>query len=81
MLGLQEDYRLLAALEDELATRFSQLGLDDRQRSPLAARNQSILAHGFQPVAADVFSRLKQAALKLAEIDEGTLPVFPKLGA
>jgi CRISPR-associated protein (TIGR02710 family) len=78
-LGLQDDYRLLHALGDPLGAHFRQLGLDDRQRSPLAARNASILAHGFQPIGAKVCGQLDAAALALAGLEEGELPRFPKL--
>lgn len=80
MLGLQDDYRLLADLGDQLGRRFTELGLDERKRSPLVSRNHSILAHGFDPVGPAVFEKLKAATLSLAEIDERQLPVFPTLG-
>lgn len=80
-LGLQDAYRLLAALDDEVATRFQRLGLDDRKRSPLVARNESILAHGFRPVGEDAYEQLWQSSLELAQIDDPQtqLPNFPRL--
>lgn len=78
-LGLQDAYVLLAALGDELGLKFKQLQLDDRQRSPLTARNQSILAHGFERVSEKVFEQLWKAAATLSSADEAGLPSFPKL--
>ena len=77
-LGLQDAYALLDGLGDELGARFKQLQLHDRQRSPLTARNQSILAHGFERVSDKVFEQLWKAALQLAAIQEPDLPTFPR---
>ena len=77
-LGLQDAYALLDGLADELGARFKQLQLDDRQRSPLTARNQSILAHGFERVSEKVFEQLWKTALQLAAIQEADLPTFPR---
>ncbi len=78
-LGLQDAYALLAALGDKLGLNFKQLQLDDRQRSPLTARNQSILAHGFERASEKVFEQLWKAAAELSSADEASLPSFPKL--
>lgn len=78
-LGLQDAFALLHEFGDELGRQFMQLQLHDRQRSPLTARNQSILAHGFDRVSDKVFERLWDAATKLAGIQEDSLPSFPKL--
>ena len=77
-LGLQDAYALLRGRGDPAGERFFTLGLATEQ-SPLSARNQSILAHGFQPVGAKVTDALWQAALALSELAEDTLPVFPVL--
>jgi CRISPR-associated protein (TIGR02710 family) len=78
-LGLQDAYALLNALGDDLGTKFKQLQLDERQRSPLTARNQSILAHGFERVSDKVFDQLWRAALELAALHDSKLPTFPRL--
>ncbi len=78
-LGLQDAYDLLHSLGDDLGAKFKQLQLHDRQRSPLTARNQSILAHGFERVSDKVFEQLWTAALQLAQIQETDLPTFPRL--
>lgn len=79
-LALQDDYALLRALGDELGQRFYTSHLAERERSPLQARNRSILAHGFAPVSEKDFQNLWQAALSLAGIETSHLPAFPRLG-
>ena len=58
MLALKDAYALLTALGDDLGRRFGELELAHDQRSPLVARNQSILAHGFEPVGEIVYNQL-----------------------
>lgn len=79
LLGLQDAYVLLDELGDSAGKRFKDLGLQDPQRSPLMARNQSILAHGFQPIGANVFNQLWSAAVELGGFTETELPTFPRL--
>lgn len=79
LLGLQDAFLLLDALGDPVGNAFKELGLHDPQRSPLTARNQSILAHGFRPVGCAVFERLWTAAMQLGGFNEEDLPVFPRL--
>ncbi|HMQ17342.1 MAG TPA: TIGR02710 family CRISPR-associated CARF protein, partial [Phycisphaerae bacterium] len=71
MLGLQDAWRVLKEFGDELGRKFFALGLADEQRSPLVARNQSILAHGFQPVGQPVYGQLDAKLRSLASLDEG----------
>jgi CRISPR-associated protein (TIGR02710 family) len=78
-LGLRDAYLLLDALGDEAARTYKELKLDDRDRSPLKARNQSILAHGAQPVGKQVFDKLWSAAMTLGGFSESDLPTFPRL--
>ena len=80
-LGLQDAYALLAALGDPVGAKFTNSELRDPQRSPLTARNRSILAHGFERSSDKVFDRLWRAALDLAAIKAEDLPAFPRLGA
>jgi len=71
MLGLQDAYRVLKEFGDELGIAFfsSGLGVDygspDSQVSPLIARNQSILAHGFVPVGENTYKQLYTSTMKL----------------
>lgn len=70
MLGVRDAYRLLNKLGDELGHRFVKCGLDDNERSPLVARNASILAHGFTAVGDKVYNQLWKAACTLANYRE-----------
>jgi CRISPR-associated protein (TIGR02710 family) len=79
LLGLQDAFALLDELGDPTGRDFKALGLHDPQRSPLAARNQSILAHGFQPVGFNVFDQLWCAAMSLGGFSDSELPEFPHL--
>lgn len=77
-LGLQDAYELLAALDDSVGTKFQDAGLRGT-KSPLVARNRSILAHGFERVSSDVVERLWTSAVSLAGVDAEGLPSFPAL--
>lgn len=77
-LGLQDAYELLAALADSVGTKFQDAGLRGT-KSPLVARNRSILAHGFERVSDAVFDKLWTSALSLAGADAASLPSFPEL--
>jgi CRISPR-associated protein (TIGR02710 family) len=77
-LGLQDAYALLEAWGDPLGEQFQQAGLN-RRESILAARNRSVLAHGFERVSQEVCDRLWQVALELTGVVEGELPRFPRL--
>lgn len=77
-LGLQDDYALLAALGDDIGKKFQDAGLSGT-KSPLVARNRSILAHGFERVTDAVFAKLWTSALSLANVDAASLPSFPEL--
>ena len=79
-LGIQDAYALLILLDDDLGREFSRLGLNDPLKSPLSARNRSILAHGFERTSDKVFQELWRAALQLASAADEDLPVFPRIG-
>ena len=66
------------ALGDPVGKRFQDAALSG-PKSPLVARNRSILAHGFERVTAPVFDRLWASALSLADVDPMGLPRFPSL--
>jgi CRISPR-associated protein (TIGR02710 family) len=74
-LGLQDAYALLAALTDAVGKKFQDAGLNGT-KSPLVARNRSILAHGFERVSDTVFDKLWTSALSLAGVDTVSLPSF-----
>lgn len=79
-LGLQDNYAVLSALGDPLGEKFRRRELHERE-SPLNARNNSILAHGFEPMSENVFQNLWEVALDLADVKEEHLPKFPRLSA
>lgn len=72
-LGLQDVYRILKELGDDLGRKFFEHGLADAQKSPLVARNQSILAHGFQPVGETVYNQLDERLRSLVSLDHADL--------
>lgn len=78
-LGLQDAYELLGRLNDPVGKIFKELKLHDPQHSSLTARNQSVLAHGFQPVSEKIFNQLWGAAMRLSDLEETKLPAFPTL--
>lgn len=77
-LGLQDAYKLMSALGNPAGRRFSDAGLAG-EKSPLVARNRSILAHGFERVSDQVFNQLWSSVLSVADLQESALPIVPKL--
>ncbi len=80
-LGLRSLYELLGDLGDPLAAQFEASGLAERGKSPLEMRNNSILAHGFDPLTEKGFRSFWRPALELTGVQEAELVVFPKLRA
>ncbi len=82
-LGLQEDYDLLAELEDPLGKAFA----PERKKmlSTLEKRNASILAHGAQPCDQNVYQEMHAQILRLLELGLNALgvkvesPQFPQI--
>ena len=81
-LALQDDYALLRELGDDLGRKFTELGMAG-EKSPLSARNSSILAHGFIPISEKAYGRLLGCVQALAEalggFEAGGIN-FPKIG-
>ena len=75
-IPLMAAYRLLAALGDPSGQKVI---ADDRLKDLLAARNDSILAHGISPIGPDTYQKLYQIALDLADVTEADLPQVPEL--
>lgn len=75
-LPLQAAYRMLDAFGDPVGKAFMK---DCRINGLLNARNSSILAHGFQPVKQDTYSKLLAITLSTARIDVNELPKLPKI--
>jgi CRISPR-associated protein (TIGR02710 family) len=78
-LGLQDDYSLLAAVNDPLGRRFGELALNERDRSPLNDRNNSILAHGQSPLSKRSYANLRDVLLQLLQLQPDEVPQFPVL--
>lgn len=66
-LGLQDAWELLGQLADPIAPVFRQR-FGDPMKSPLTARNESILAHGFSPVSQATAKQLLQIGSQLLEV-------------
>lgn len=78
-LGLQDVYRVLVAFEDPLGKAFEEAGLAADVGSPLVARNNSILAHGFEPVGRGTYGQLEQCLTRLLEqVAVDGLPAGPE---
>jgi CRISPR-associated protein (TIGR02710 family) len=77
-LGLRDLYELLRDLGDSLGKDFASSTLAGSESS-LEIRNNSILAHGFDPVTQKGFHSLWDAVLKLVKVQEIELVSFPKL--
>ena len=80
-LGLRDAYRLLKGLGDDLGARFSDLGLGDDRGSPLVARNQSILAHGFRSVSEGTYIQLYEKLCQLAVFEDSAFDDYWSLPA
>jgi len=75
-LGLKAAYNLLYELGDELGKQYDTC---KDIAGVLAARNASILAHGFTPVTKDTFGKLWELVLQFGGVDIAELPSFAKL--
>jgi CRISPR-associated protein (TIGR02710 family) len=79
-LPLYRSFQLLHALGDDLGCRFFKSHLADSRKSPLQARNHSILAHGFHAVSeADAKSLLEDVRRLAGGRLDGRIPQFPRL--
>jgi CRISPR-associated protein (TIGR02710 family) len=78
-LGLQKSFQLLAALGDPLGDVAPRLEPEGDLGKLLQSRNQSLLAHGARPVAAQIFRGLFEACLALLDVRREDLVRFPVL--
>ena len=76
-IGLQRSFQLLAALEDPFGATYLQH--EEQLAKLLEARNNSLLAHGYNPVSEDTANKLFSLALCLLDATEAELPRFPSL--
>jgi len=75
-LGSKAAYHLLQWLGDELGEQYVRC---KDIAGVLAARNASILAHGFTPVTKDTFGKLWELVLQFSGVNTAELPYFAKL--
>lgn len=81
-LGQQAQWQLLEALGEPDAARYAALKLGAKapgEPGLLAIRNQSILAHGSEPVSKTQYSKLDHAVRKLLHLAADPPPLFPQL--
>lgn len=76
-VGLQKSFLLLDALDDPLGKKYR--AHEAELKKSLEARNQSLLAHGYNPVPEDACARLFAIALDFLDVREEDLPVFPQI--
>ena len=62
-IGLDMDYKLLNGFRDNLGSKFIK---DNKLRDALKRRNESILAHGLQPVSGVDYEKLLSVAMDFA---------------
>lgn len=72
-IGLDMDYRFLAALGDDLGKKFIN---DSAVKDALKKRNNSVLAHGLGPVNKAAYEKLLAAALEYATATVKNLDVL-----
>jgi CRISPR-associated protein (TIGR02710 family) len=71
-------YQLLAAMGDERGSHFV-TNYQQRFRAHVDRRNNSLLAHGFQPVDQEGYDSVRGIVLEISGLQESDLPLFPKL--
>lgn len=76
-LPLQKSFELLHALGDPAGEKF--VHAQEEMYKLLDIRNNSILAHGFEPVQEKTYRRMLDIALSFLDGTEANLPEFPKM--
>lgn len=76
-LPLQAQFRALAGLRHPMGQTF--INEWTKLKTLWDAAHQSVLGHGFQTTKADRFHQFYAAAIKLTDVTEPNLPVFPKM--
>jgi len=76
-IPLGRSYALLKSFDDPLGVAYQE-SIEDLEKV-LGIRNMSLLAHGFEPVTEETYTKLLQIALKFTRIDNSDLPAFPQL--
>lgn len=76
-LPLQAQFRVLAGLGDQLGQAF--LREWQKMKPLLDAANHAVLGHGFDPIKSERVQQLYDVVVKLAGVNETSLPKFPVL--
>jgi CRISPR-associated protein (TIGR02710 family) len=76
-LPLQGQFRTLAGLGDQMGQSF--LAQWPKMKPLLDAAGQAVLGHGFEPIKAERVQQLYDIVVKLAGVNESSLPKFPTL--
>ena len=76
-IPLGRSYTLLASLKDPLG--YAYLESASELEKILGVRNMSLLAHGFEPVSAETYTKMLQITLKFTGMEYSNLPTFPHL--
>ena len=77
-LPLYASYLLLKEMGDSIGKKFFEK-YETRIKKLLDLRNNSLLAHGFEPVKEKTYLDMYKVILEFSEISEEDLPKFPEL--
>lgn len=76
-IGLQRSFRLLQALGHPLGGAYDKQA--EKLEKSLEVRNLSLLAHGYNPVSAELYQTFFAMVLTFVGVEENELPEFLKL--
>jgi CRISPR-associated protein (TIGR02710 family) len=76
-IPLHKSYQLLHALGDPLGAAYTAASAE--LGKILTIRNMSLLAHGYEPVKQETFTKMLAIALEFIGIEKENLPTFPQL--
>lgn len=77
-IPLHKSYQLLHALGDPLGAAY--IAASGDLGKILTIRNKSLLAHGYEPVKQETYSKMLIIALDFMGIEKSALPAFPRMG-
>lgn len=76
-LPLHEQFRALAGLGSQMGQAY--LAQWPKMKPLLAAADQAVLGHGFEPIKPERFNQLYEVVFKLTGVNDASLPKFPVL--
>lgn len=74
---LHKSYQLLELLDDPLGHAYASAATE--LGKVLTIRNMSLLAHGYEPVKQETYTKMLAIALSFIGITKDELPVFPRM--